>query len=31
MVYFELNNWASEKEDDCGYSLDKWVPLFEIS
>ena len=30
MVYFELNNWASEKEDDCGYlyySLDKWVPF----
>ena len=31
MIYFELNNWASEKKDDCGYSLDKWVPPFEIS
>ena len=34
MVYFELNNWVSEKEDDCGYlyySLDKWVPFLENS
>ena len=30
MVSFELNNWASEKEDDCGYSLNKWVPLLKF-
>ena len=31
MVYFELNNFVSGKEDDCGYSIDKWVPLLENS